>query len=277
MPVDIPFHKMHGIGNDFVVVADDVFALIPGNAIEPAIRYLCDRNFGIGADGVLTYAPHSGGLRFRIYNADGSRDTMCGNGLRCVVSLLAADGRIPAVGVANTDSGDVRYTYQGGNDVVLQLPAPIEMRAPMKVGELPFSFINTGSPHAVVLLTDDQGPNPVMFVNISCDLENHSDFPSGISTNWVWRDASGILRLRTWERGVGETLGCGTGTCAAGVAYMKAFPQLKSVTLTSDGGSLNVAWDGTPDGAIYLAGPVELVMHGLISIPDAVLIGQIGV
>jgi diaminopimelate epimerase len=277
MPDDIPFHKMHGIGNDFVVIAADAFARIPADVTEAAVRYLCDRNFGIGADGVLTYMPRPDGLVFCIFNADGSRDTMCGNGLRCVVSLLAADGRIPVKGIAKTDSGDVHYTYQSAQQVMLQLPAPQDFHAPITIGDFTFSCINTGSPHAVVLLPDGQGPNPVTFVSVSCDLENHVDFPSGISTNWVWRDTRGGLRLRTWERGVGETLACGTGTCAAGVAFIKAFPQEKTVTLTSEGGSLVVSWDGSPGDPVFLTGPAELVMQGTISIPDSVLTSQVGV
>jgi len=277
MPVDIPFHKMHGVGNDFVVIATDDFARIPIASQPDTVRYLCDRNFGIGADGVLTFLSLPDGLVFCIFNADGSRDTMCGNGLRCVVTLLAGEGRIPKIGVASTDSGDVRYTYQGETQVMLELPAPQLFHAPITIGDNVFSCINTGSPHAVVLLSDCDGPNPITFVTVSCDLENHGDFPSGISTNWVWRDASGGLRVRTWERGVGETLACGTGTCAAGVAFIKAFPQEKTVTLTSEGGSLTVTWEGGPDDSVFLTGPAQLVMQGLISVPDGVLTSQIGV
>lgn len=271
MPVTIPFHKMHGIGNDFVVVAADEFDRIPANVNEAAVRYLCDRNFGVGADGVLTYAVYQGGLVFGIFNADGSRDTMCGNGLRCVVSLLAESGSIPTVGIASTDSGDVHYTYRSFQQIMLQLPAPREFHAPITVGKFTFSCINTASPHAVILLPDGESPNTVDFVTVSCELENHTDFPDGISTNWVWHDASGGLNLRTWERGVGETLGCGTGTCAAGVAYIKAFPGVSTVTLTSEGGPLVVSWAGAPDDPIFLTGPAKRVMQGTISIPDSVL------
>jgi diaminopimelate epimerase len=268
---------MHGIGNDFVVVDAVDFAHIPLQSQPDVVRQLCDRHCGIGAVGLLTYAPKPDGLEFCIFNADGSRDTMCGNGLRCVVSLLAKDGRIPIDGIAKTDSGDVHYTSQSALQVMLQLPAPQDFHAPITIGDFTFSCLNTGSPHAVVLLPDGQGPNPVTFVSVSCDLENHVDFPSGISTNWVWRDASGGLRLRTWERGVGETLACGTGTCAAGVAFIKAFPQEKTIPLTSEGGSLVVSWDGSPDDPVFLTGPAEFVMQGTISIPDSVLTSQVGV
>jgi len=277
MPVTIPFHKMHGIGNDFVVVAAYDFARIPADVNEAAVRYLCDRNFGVGADGVLTYGMHQDSLVFGIFNADGSRDTMCGNGLRCVVSLLAEVGRIPAIGIAYTDSGDVQYTYQSSQKVMLKLPAPQDFHAPITVGDFTFTFINTGSPHAVVLLSDGQGPDPVAFVAVSSDMENHADFPDGVSTNWVWRDVNGGLHLRTWERGVGETLGCGTGTCAAGVAYITNYPGERTVTLTSEGGSLVVSWEGGPNDPIFLTGPANRVMQGTISIPDSVLAPQTGV
>lgn len=277
MPVDIPFHKMHGVGNDFVVIAAHEFARIPGGSQVETVRFLCDRHVGIGADGVLTYSAVPDGLTFCIFNADGSRDTMCGNGLRCVVTLLAEDRRIPTTGIARTDSGDVCYTYMGEMQVMLQLAAPQQFHAPITIGDNVFSCINTGSPHAVTLLSESEGPNPVTFVTVSCDLENHVDFPSGISTNWVWRDSSGDLRLRTWERGVGETLACGTGTCAAGVAVINAFPGENTVTLTSVGGPLTVTWDAGPNDPVYLTGPAELVMQGLISVPDSVLTTQIGV
>lgn len=266
MPLDIPFHKMHGIGNDFVVVDASDFARIPLQAQPDSVRQLCDRHTGIGADGLLTYAPKPDGLEFCIFNADGSRDTMCGNGLRCVVLLLAGNGRIPEKGIARTDSGDVRYTYLGGTQVMLQLPAPQEFHAPITLGDHTFSCINTGSPHAVVLLPESHGPNPVTFVAASCDLENHDDFPDGISTNWVWRDDVGEFHLRTWERGVGETLACGTGTCAAGIAIIKAFPDKNTVELTSEGGTLTVTWGGHPEDAIYLSGPATHVMQGVITL-----------
>lgn len=266
MPVELPFHKMHGIGNDFVVISAADFARIDLDSQKDAVRRICDRHVGIGADGVLTYEPSANGLTFCIYNADGSRDTMCGNGLRCVVALLAGDARIPATGIAKTDSGDVQYCYHSAESISLDLPPPNFFHGPINVDGYCFEIIDTGSPHAVVLLPDDFELNPVTFITISCDLESHLDFPDGISTNWVWRDASGNLHIRTWERGVGETLGCGTGACAAGVAFLTQNTDLGSVALTSGGGTLRVAWAGGENDTILLTGPAKHVMSGVIRI-----------
>lgn len=276
MPVDIPFHKMHGIGNDFVVISAADFARIAPDSQSDAVRRLCDRHIGIGADGVLTFEPMEEGLTFCIYNADGSRDTMCGNGLRCVVALLAGDARIPVTGIAKTDSGDVHYIYHNAESISLELPPPNFFHGPINVDGYCFEIIDTGSPHAVVLLPDNFELNPVTFITISCDLESHLDFPDGISTNWVWRDISGNLHIRTWERGVGETLGCGTGACAAGVAYLTENPGVGSVALTSNGGTLSVAWAGGAADTIHLTGPATHVLSGVIpiaNIADATLTG----
>jgi diaminopimelate epimerase len=268
MPVDIPFHKMHGIGNDFVVIAEDVFSQIPLVTQPDTVRQLCDRHFGIGADGVLTYTPLPDGLKFCIFNADGSRDTMCGNGLRCVISLLAEQGRIPVSGIAKTDSGDVHYIYHNAESISLELPPPDFFHGPINVDGYCFFIINTGSPHAVTLLTGQTGPDDSVFKDISCGIESHLDFPSGISANWVWKAADGSLHLRTWERGVGETLGCGTGACAAGVAYLTENPGAGSVALTSNGGTLSVAWAGGAADTILLTGPATHVMSGVIRITN---------
>jgi diaminopimelate epimerase len=264
MPVDIPFHKMHGIGNDFVVISAADFAQIALDSQSDAVRRLCDRHFGIGADGVLTYTPLPSGLGFCIYNADGSRDTMCGNGLRCVISLLAGQGRIPVTGIAKTDSGDVHYTYHNAESISLKLPPPDFFHGPINVDGYCFFIINTGSPHAVTLLMGQTGPDDSVFKDISRGIESHLDFPSGISANWVWKAADGSLHLRTWERGVGETLGCGTGACAAGVAYLTENPGAGSVALTSNGGTLSVAWAGGAADTILLTGPATHVMSGVI-------------
>jgi diaminopimelate epimerase len=268
MPVDIPFYKMHGIGNDFVVIAEDVFSQIPLVTQPDTVRQLCDRHFGIGADGVLTFEPVEQGLTFCIYNADGSRDTMCGNGLRCVVALLAGDARIPVTGIAKTDSGDVRYCYHSADRISLELPPPNFFHGPINVDGYCFEIIDTGSPHAVTLLTGQTGPDDSVFNDISRGIESHLDFPSGISANWVWKAADGSLHLRTWERGVGETLGCGTGACAAGVAYLTENPGAGSVALTSNGGTLSVAWAGGAADTIHLTGPATHVLSGVIPITN---------
>ena len=285
------FTKMQGIGNDFVVVDGDDLPpqmLLPDLAVQT-----CDRKFGIGADGLLVVAREVPGaaFRMRMFNPDGSED-MCGNGLRCVslyalragwlagrtefivavkggtrnVRLLdvARDGRSAALGV---DMGAPRFpgwkpspnaeVYTTGMRVI-GYPLVIE-------GETFYiTVVDTGSIHTVIFGTVP--PDEATFQRISPLIENHPLFPHRTSVLWATPQGDSTVMVRIWERGVGETLGCGTGACAVGVAAqlyqgdgMGLFEQ--TVDVVSKGGTLRTTWPG--EGApIDMIGPAQIVYDG---------------
>jgi diaminopimelate epimerase len=251
------FTKMQAVGNDFVVIEEpessqniDLAAL--------AIT-VCDRRFGIGADGLLTYTATQTGLTFRIFNADGSEDTMCGNGLRCVVKLAALRGQVPSQGIAQTPSGDIPYVLEKG-EVTLTLPPPRFWDVSVPGG----TTVDTGSLHTVLWPTTL--PDDAAFFTDSPLLESAPCFPEKTSVMWTQVTGKSQLSLRIWERGVGETLGCGTGACAAAVVAIsegKVSPQ-EPVHVTSKGGTLTITWDGYEGSPILLTGPAQTVFSGTL-------------
>ncbi|WP_394793244.1 diaminopimelate epimerase [Armatimonas sp.] len=248
-----PFTKMQAVGNDFVVVEE------PKNTDLAALALrVCDRRFGIGADGLLTYQPQGSGLHFRIFNADGSEDTMCGNGLRCVVTLAVERGQVPREGIAQTRSGPVPYTVN--TQVTLTLPPPQFWEQSVPGG----TTVDTGSLHTVLWPT--VLPSDKTFLQDSPALENAPLFPEKTSVLWTVATAPNHLQLRIWERGVGETLGCGTGACAAAVVAIQTgrATRLEPVEVTARGGTLIVTWDGLPGSSLQLTGPATTVFSGTL-------------
>lgn len=265
----MPFSKWEAVGNDFVLV--DAGAVPPCGDVALLAKRLCDRHRGVGADGMLFWSVSGRDrLVFRIFNADGSEDTMCGNGLRCVVSEAVSRGLVDGYGTAATGAGDVAWSVGVDGVVALTLPPPsfdaasIPTTAPGMVGVVVDGFeldlVQTGSPHAVAwvgVLPDD-----ATFEPISRAIEHHAWFPERISVMWVVSDSDNRLRLRIWERGVGETPGCGTGACAAAVsAVRRGMVRPGNVTVQSPGGVLRIAWEG-PGSELVLAGPARCVFRG---------------
>ena len=189
---------MQAVGNDFVVIEEPEDIDLAALAIKA-----CDRRFGIGADGLLAYKPKDTGLHFRIFNADGSEDTMCGNGLRCVVRLAVERGVAQDEGVARTRAGDVPYLLQG-KQATLALPPPEFWQTSVPGA----TTVDTGSLHTVLWPTSF--PTDTAFVKESAALEINPLFPEKTSVLWAVVTGTNRIRLRIWERGVGETLGCGT-------------------------------------------------------------------
>uniref|UniRef100_UPI003750FE50 diaminopimelate epimerase n=1 Tax=Armatimonas sp. TaxID=1872638 RepID=UPI003750FE50 len=250
--------------------------------------------FGIGADGLLTYTllnpspqppslsqgrgrgkgrvdassassrvgsgqGEAGDLHFRIFNADGSEDTMCGNGLRCVVTLAVERGQIPVDGIVQTRSGPVPYKLTQGT-VTLTLPPPQFWEQSVPGG----TTVDTGSLHTVLWPT--VLPSDTTFLQDSPALENAPLFPEKTSVLWTVATAPNQLQLRIWERGVGETLGCGTGACAAAAVAIQTgrATRFDPVQVTSCGGTLTVAWDGLPGASLQLTGAAEMVFSGTL-------------
>ena len=261
------FSKYHGIGNDFVMIAD------PGDAVRLGARTvtrLCDRRFGIGGDGVIRVAPARAGgdLLMDYINSDGSVGEMCGNGIRCLalfalerdlatkrslrvetgagikVVEIQEDGRVRVdMGAPEFKPGSIPVLWDGAD----ALHAKIELGE----GIVEAACVGMGNPHAV-LFVDDPAAVPVK--TLGPELEHHRLFPNRVNVEFVAVRGPDRIEMRVWERGSGETLACGTGACAAAVAARLLRGTDSTVTVVLSGGELEISWSGRGDGSR----PVEM-------------------
>ena len=271
------FSKMHGAGNDFVVLD-----LRGGTAAPDAglCRALADRHTGVGCDQILTVeTPRSPGAvaSYGIWNADGSTARQCGNGARCVAAWLVRDGAVPgAAGTFFLDSpaGTHVVTRLGGDRYAIAMGVP--QFTPQSVPLLgyheaqdsyaldvdgqsvQFGAVSMGNPHALVEV-DDIATAPLQQVGAA--LQGDVAFPESVNVGFAEVDARDRIRLRVYERGVGETLACGSGACAAAAILMRRGRIDRAVTVALPGGELQVQW---PDDAasITMSGPATFVFEG---------------
>jgi diaminopimelate epimerase len=284
MSAPLDFTKMHGAGNDFVVLDGRDGALPP---LEAVSRFLCDRHFGVGADQVLVVrTSQSADFRMEIYNADGSQVEMCANGIRAFYKYLRDRGftRDEEIGV-ETLSGVVRPRWAGRDRVRVDMGHPVLVPAkiPTTLGagdgpvldvplDLPggdaeglrVSCVSMGNPHAVVFV-DDPDTAPVAILGPR--IENHPAFPNRVNVEFAAPVGRSRIRQRTWERGTGETLACGSGACAVAVVSMLRDLVDRVVTIELRGGELEIEWpdDGAP---VLMTGPAAEVFSGQIVLPD---------
>ena len=274
----LPFAKMHGCGNDYVVV--DGFH---HDVEDPAAlaRAVCDRRFGVGSDGLLLALPgESHPLRMRMFNVDGSEAEMCGNGLRCLVKF-ALDRRLvdyAESGEVETGAGVLAYEIQPAvgspiREVTIDMGAPrleradIPMVGPagqvldeaLEAGDetLRVTAVSMGNPHAVSFVSDVEG---WPLERVGPLVENHEAFPSRTNAEFVEVVSPTEVRQRTWERGCGETLACGTGACAVVVAGVLTDRTEREVRVRLRGGDLMVRWDER--GHVLKRGPAVEVFEG---------------
>ncbi len=280
------FVKMQGAGNDFVLVeTDDNGNDWPGLAVA-----ICDRHFGIGADGLLLLMPSDGAdFRMRIFNADGSESTACGNGLRCMVKYFidgksrdGPDGEITAETGAgtrrarlhSTNGSEARIEVDMGKPGVGRAATPVsadrgqagdvdimvEMNATVTVDGVDYdvNLVSMGNPHAVHFTKTTVADFPLEEVGYL--MERHEAFADGVNFEIVNVTDRGRAEARVWERGVGETLACGSGACAIGVAGRLLGKLERPVDVSLPGGVLRVDWDGA--NGVFLSGPAETVFNG---------------
>ena len=273
----IDFTKMHGVGNDFAVF-DAAAAPVLDNAL---IRRLADRHTGIGFDQALVLeAPRAADTVafYRIFNADGAEVEQCGNGARCIAALLAARGlarsgtvtvgspagliraRTLESGLVSVDMGPVRFDPRA---LPFESQAEAE-RYPLEVAGtgIEIGAVSLGNPHAVVAVESvDTAP----VERLGPAIERHPRFPRRVNAGFMQIIDSGHIRLRVYERGVGETLACGTGACAA-VAVGRRWGKLdREVHVSVRGGELRVNWNG-PGENIWLTGPAEVSFAGHVEV-----------
>ena len=275
------FTKMHGAGNDYVVL-DGIREELP--PIPPLAARLCDRHFGIGADQLLVARPSDAAdFRMEIYNADGSQVEMCGNGIRAFYKFLRDRGHTAddSIGV-ETLGGVVHPSWAGPDRVRVDMGRPVlapakipttlgsgdgpVLDAPLEVdGErLRVSSVSMGNPHAVVFVED---PDRADVERLGPLIEHHSAFPNRVNVEFVTAIGRDRIRQRTWERGVGETLACGSGACAVAVVAMLRGVADDEVEIELRGGVLEISWGG--NGApVVMTGPAAEVFTGEFPIAE---------
>jgi diaminopimelate epimerase len=277
----LDFTKMHGLGNDFIVFD----APRPGDLPPPAtLRRLADRRTGVGFDQALVLGPprrDGTDVYYRIFNADGSEVEQCGNGARCIARLVASRVADRERMLALDSPGGIvnaRLRADGLVSVAMGVPdfrpASLPFEAPEEApgysvslpgGPVEFGAVSVGNPHAVIRVRSVKDA-PVDSVGPA--MENHPRFPRRVNVGFLEIVAPDHVRLRVYERGVGETRACGTGACAAVAIGRRHGPLAEEVRVDVPGGRLIVQWPG-PGEPIWLTGPAETAFEGHVDIPDA--------
>lgn len=273
------FTKMHGLGNDFMVI-DAINQSVPLDAGQ--IRRWSDRHFGIGFDQLLVVErPHTPDalFRYRIFNADGGEVEQCGNGARCFARFVRDKGltdetRIPVETAAGpivlnvTDSGDITVdmgqprTDPQAVPFVADEPATeylLDLGGGHDLQQIWLDAISMGNPHAVIDV-EDVDSYPV--ARIGAEVESHPRFPRRVNVGFMQIIDRNHIRLRVFERGVGETLACGTGACAAAVSGIRRDVLDSPCRVDLRGGSLSIAW--SPGESVLMTGPATTVFEGVI-------------
>jgi diaminopimelate epimerase len=255
-----PFHKMHGLGNDFVIVdaREEPFDVTTSLA-----RAIADRRAGVGCDQLIVLEPsESADLKMRIWNSDGGEVESCGNATRCVVQLTGAK-------TIDSDGGLLRGEDLGA-EVEVSIGEPrfgweeIPLAYPVDTADVPMAWdglqrpmaVNVGNPHLVFFVAN---PLDVDLHELGPRIEHDAAFPKRINVN-VAQIAGSDIYLKTWERGAGLTLACGTGACATAVAAIKSKRASSPVKVTMPGGSLTIAWE--PGQPIRMRGAATHVFSG---------------
>ncbi len=287
MPDTLKFVKMHGLGNDYVVI--DLFD--SGNKkvfdgvkdLKSFAMRVCDRHFGVGADGILLALPPKyskvkgvDGV-MRIVNADGSEAEMCGNGIRCIAKLIIDSGYsekkelkidtlsrmkkiVAADGLYRVDMGSPRLLRRelpmNGSAAAKAINEPLQL----KYKQIKITAVSMGNPHAVTFVDDTDFDIEEM----GKEIERHAVFPKRANVEFVHVLGHNEIELRVWERGVGETLACGTGSCASVVACVLNEKTGRKVKVHLKGGDLLVEW--ARDGHVYMTGPAAHVFSGTVSV-----------
>ena len=255
------FTKAHAYGNDFLYVDRGD---IKDVALPALAREICDRHTGIGADGLIVYGRTAAGATMELFNADGGRAEVSGNGLRALAALLLLDDdRDGAAVTITTAAGPKRVTRAGVTEsrptfrTAMGLPADVKKVKLDAAGESVDAIVmNFGNPQCIVL-----GPQPgdERFNRLGAALEKHSFFPDATNVEFATVEAPDTIRIRIWERGVGPTTSSGTGSCASFVAAVQFGGAAREAVVIAPGGSQRVEWR---DDSVYLTGWAEVLGEG---------------
>jgi diaminopimelate epimerase len=275
----IEFSKYQGLGNDFILI-DNRHAAQPIITPEQAIK-MCDRHFGIGADGVIFVLPGKEGTEYtmRIYNSDGSEPEMCGNGIRCLAKFIAdleGNSEINKSYRIDTLAGIIIPTLESNGEVTVDMGKPQLTAAaipttlnsesekviaqPLEVGNDTWSVtaVSMGNPHCITFVKDSQA---IDLEKIGPLFEHHPAFPQRTNTEFIEVIKPDYIKMRVWERGAGITLACGTGACASVVAGVLNEKCDRNCTVELPGGCLQINWSQAND-KVYMTGPAVEVFKG---------------
>lgn len=281
----LKFTKMHGAGNDFIVVnaIDQQVDLSPAQWAR-----LADRRFGIGADQILVVEPSPAqgiDFRYRIFNSDGGEVEQCGNGARAFVKFVIDQGLTSKRSIrVQTMNGVIEPRMEEDGAITVDMGAPVlepalvpfddagllpvaaadDLLWPLQIGAATvlFSVVSMGNPHAVQVVDD---VDTAAVLETGPLIEHHPRFPKRVNAGFMQVLSRRHIRLRVFERGAGETLACGTGACAAVVAGIRRGLLDSPVRVDARGGSLSIAWDG-PGTSVFLSGPAENVFEGELTL-----------
>ena len=274
------FTKMHGLGNDYVYV-NGFEEKVPNP--EKTAQYVSDRHFGVGSDGLILINPSDkADCEMAMYNADGTRAEMCGNGIRCVAKFVYDKGLTDKCDISVVSCGKIKYLKlflkDGKVDCVkvnMGAPELIAKNVPVVCEkeqavdepitvlgkEYKMTCVSMGNPHAVVFMDDVEH---LKIEKIGPHFENHERFPKRINTEFVKILDRQTVQMRVWERGTGETLACGTGCCATVVACVLNGLTDETVTVKLLGGEIKITWD-REENLVYMTGPATTVFEGEIN------------
>jgi diaminopimelate epimerase len=271
------FTKMHGLGNDFVVI-DAIRQQVQLDAA--AIRRIADRHFGVGCDQLLLVEPPrlpQTHFHYRIFNQDGGEVQQCGNGARCFARFVREQGLTERDVIdVGTAAGPIRLFLEG-DQVRVNMGPPVfeparipfqadqaEILYPLQTsrGERLIGALSMGNPHAVLQVDDLQRAD---IPGLGAEIERHPRFPQRVNVGFMQVLDPAHIRLRVYERGAGETLACGTGACAAAVSGQRQGLLSRQVEVELPGGHLLVQWDG-PDTPVWMTGPAVSVFAGTITL-----------
>lgn len=280
------FTKMQGLGNDYVYV--NCLRETIKNPAEVS-KFVSDRHFGIGSDGLIMICPSKvADFEMQMYNADGSRGEMCGNGIRCVAKYVYDYGLTDKTSISVETLGGIKYlnlTVEDGKVSLVKVDMGSPRLAPSQIPIVPenpedtriidaplevegktyyMTGVSMGNPHTVVYVDDVKGLD---LLKIGPSFENHKRFPERINTEFAHVLDRKTVEMRVWERGSGETLACGTGACAVAVASILNGLTEDRVTVKLLGGDLLIEWDKEAD-KVYMTGPAKVVFDGEIDLTD---------
>ncbi len=277
------FTKMHGCGNDYIYV-NGFEEKLEADKKPEIVKRLSDRHFGIGGDGVIFINPSSeADFEMEMYNADGSRAEMCGNGIRCVGKYVYDKGLTDKTDITVISFGKVKYLtlhvengkvstvrVNMGAPVLEAVDIPVITSSKQVINEdievkgqnYKMTCVSMGNPHAVVFIDDVKN---LAIEQIGPFFENHERFPKRTNTEFVQFVDRQHVKMRVWERGTGETLACGTGCCATAVACVLNGLTDNDVTVELLGGEISIEWN-REENVIFMTGPAETVFEGEVEI-----------
>lgn len=277
------FTKMHGCGNDYVYI-NGAAEQIPQEKKPQLVRFLSDRHTGVGGDGAIFINPsEAADFEMEMYNADGTRAEMCGNGIRCVAKYVYDKGLTDKQQISIISAGKIKYLdltvnqenqvelvkVNMGNPILLPAEIPVALPGDWAVN-VPITIegqtyhmtcVSMGNPHAVIFVEHVENMD---LEKIGPHFEHHELFPNRTNTEFVEIIDREHVKMRVWERGTGETLACGTGCCATAVACVLNGLTEPSVTVGVLGGEIHITWD-REENLVYMTGPATTVFEGEIA------------